>query len=433
MGPAVREPEAERVGALLEGASIDDAPATLGAELLVVGLEARARRSTFTQEGAVHDERRAVAEHPRGLRQRGVEALVVDEGQHVDGEQRVGGDDGPGRAGHVEHERGAHVAEPRVARPRVAGRDHDRIDVGRLPRELGPQTRERDRVFAAAAAQLHEEAAPRQDVAQDLGEVASVSTRLVGRAARVHRWRIDRTWLREKPTPRYAGPMSRAPLTILVVDDDEGLRALLVGILAPGDHVVSPAASAEEALQLLPYQTFDLALLDHNLPGMEGLVLGEYLQRNNPRMEVVLVTGDDDPRVERGSLRAGLSFVAKPFLPRDILDAVDRAYARLAERDSDAPPPALAPVSLDAAARARIAEVFEGLNLPERWVTRLQREARERLSSLKRHGDPVDRDVALACLLALTIAGEKAPFEAYDAAVEAHGDRAIFGGRAVED
>jgi CheY-like chemotaxis protein len=31
---------------------------------------------------------------------------------------------------------------------------------------------------------------------------------------------------------------------------------------------VSAAASAEEALQLLPYQTFDLALLDHNLPGM---------------------------------------------------------------------------------------------------------------------------------------------------------------------
>jgi FixJ family two-component response regulator len=52
-------------------------------------------------------------------------------------------------------------------------------------------------------------------------------------------------------------------------------------------------------------------------------VLGEYLQRNNPRMEVVLVTGDDDPRVERSSLRAGLSFVAKPFLPRDIFDAVD--------------------------------------------------------------------------------------------------------------
>jgi CheY-like chemotaxis protein len=216
--------------------------------------------------------------------------------------------------------------------------------------------------------------------------------------------------------------MSRAPLTILVVDDDEAIRALLVGILASGDHVVSPAASAEEALQLLPYQTFDLALLDHNLPGMEGLVLGEYLQRNNPRMEVVLVTGDDDPRVERGSLRAGLSFVAKPFLPRDILDAVDRAYARLAERDSDAPPPALAPVLLDAAARARIAEVFAGLNLPERWVTRLQR-----------HADPVDRDVALACLVALTIAGEKAPFEAYDAAVETHGDRAMFGARAARD
>jgi CheY-like chemotaxis protein len=227
--------------------------------------------------------------------------------------------------------------------------------------------------------------------------------------------------------------MPRSPLTVLVVDDDEGLRALLVGILSPGEHLVSAAASAEEALQLLPYQTFDLALLDHNLPGMEGLVLGEYLQRNNPRMEVVLVTGDDDPRVERSSLRAGLSFVAKPFLPRDIFDAVDRAYARLAERASDAPPPALEPVRLDAAARARIAEVFEGLNLPERWVARLQREARDRLAALKRRGDPVDRDVALACLVALALAGEKAPFEAYDAVAEAHGDRPIFGGRASTD
>lgn len=433
MRAAVGEPQPRRVGVRLEGAALDEAAAALGAQLGVVGLHAGARRAAVAEEGPVHDERRAVAEHARGLEDRRVEAVVGHEGEQVDREQRVGVDDGPGRAGDVEHERGPHVAEARVLRPGVTRRAHRGVGVGRLPREGGAQARERDRVFAAAAAELDEQAAARQHVAQHLGEVATVSTRLVGRTPRVHGPRIDRARLREKPASRYADLMPRSPLTVLVVDDDEGLRALLVGILSPGEHVVSAAASAEEALQLLPYQTFDLALLDHNLPGMEGLVLGEYLQRNNPRMEVVLVTGDDDPRVERSSLRAGLSFVAKPFLPRDIFDAVDRAYARLAERASDAPPPALEPVRLDAAARARIAEVFEGLNLPERWVARLQREARDRLAALKRRGDPVDRDVALACLVALALAGEKAPFEAYDAVAEAHGDRPIFGGRASTD
>ena len=112
-------------------------------------------------------------------------------------------------------------------------------------------------------------------------------------------------------------------LHVLVIDDDEDVRQLLVEILLPDEHQIFAVGSAEEGLQLLPYHTFHVAFLDQNLPGMEGLVLGEFLQKNNPDMKVALVTGNDDPRLPRLGEKLGIKFIAKPFEVRSILDVID--------------------------------------------------------------------------------------------------------------
>ncbi|NIX18602.1 MAG: response regulator, partial [Actinobacteria bacterium] len=65
----------------------------------------------------------------------------------------------------------------------------------------------------------------------------------------------------------------------------------------------------EEGLALLPDWTFQLAFLDHNLPGMEGLLLGEYLRDNNPEMTIALVTGSDEPKLERRTRDLKIKFV----------------------------------------------------------------------------------------------------------------------------
>ena len=54
------------------------------------------------------------------------------------------------------------------------------------------------------------------------------------------------------------------------------LRGLLVDIIGRGGHQAVPVASAEEGLELLPIWTFQVAFIDQRLPGMEGLVLGQY-------------------------------------------------------------------------------------------------------------------------------------------------------------
>ena len=117
-------------------------------------------------------------------------------------------------------------------------------------------------------------------------------------------------------------------LNILVIDDDESLRGLLVDIIARGGHQAVPVTSAEEGLELLPFWTFQVAFIDQRLPGMEGLVLGQYLRRNNPDMTIALVTGENDLRLERQTRALSIAFIPKPFNVQDIQTSSTTIWAR---------------------------------------------------------------------------------------------------------
>ena len=69
---------------------------------------------------------------------------------------------------------------------------------------------------------------------------------------------------------------------------------------------------------------------------MEGLVLGEYLRRNNPDMTIALVTAEGDVRLERKSRDLSITYIRKPFKVADILgvlaDCVEAAREREARR-----------------------------------------------------------------------------------------------------
>jgi DNA-binding NtrC family response regulator len=123
------------------------------------------------------------------------------------------------------------------------------------------------------------------------------------------------------------------PLNILVIDDDADLRQLFARLLNGEQHQAVLSESAEEGLQLLPHWTFHIAFVDHNLPGMEGLVLGEYLRRNNPDMAIVMMTGSNDPRIERRSRDLSLKFLPKPFGIGEVLGAIEEYLAGARERE----------------------------------------------------------------------------------------------------
>ncbi len=111
---------------------------------------------------------------------------------------------------------------------------------------------------------------------------------------------------------------------ILVVDDDKQFRDLLSKVLREmGGFSVEESESAEEALQRIQSEMFDLVLVDLNLPNMDGLELITQLVNRKPEILTILVTGaaSIDSAVE--AMKRGASdYLTKPFELEEMLDRV---------------------------------------------------------------------------------------------------------------
>lgn len=226
-------------------------------------------------------------------------------------------------------------------------------------------------------------------------------------------------------------------LNVLIIDDDESIRRLLVEIVTRQEHQAVPVRTAEEGLELLPFWTFQVAFIDHGLPGMDGLVLGEYLRRNNPDMTIALVTGSGDQRLERRSRDLAITYIAKPFEVRDILQVMEdyvasaheRASRRLLGQDADFAPPI-------AVYAEELAAAFAVPAVPARVEARIVDTVKRCLSDLRSVGRYTERDrvVALSGLLAARVLGVKLPktsagrtlYEEYDELMRQHGRRTEF-------
>jgi DNA-binding NtrC family response regulator len=226
-------------------------------------------------------------------------------------------------------------------------------------------------------------------------------------------------------------------LNVLVIDDDPALRQLLEQILSGAEHQAVLAASAEEALELLVHWTFQVALIDHNLPGMEGLILGEYLRKNNPDMSIVMITGSDDPTLRKRSRDLLLGFLEKPFKVSDIqriledyvVAARERDQLRQQKQDELFPPP------IEAFAE-ELGELYAIPAVPSRIEDCLVQTLKRSLNNLKSAARYTERDrvVALSGLLAAQVLGVSLPrtkagatlFEEYDRLMLDRGRRTEF-------
>jgi len=101
---------------------------------------------------------------------------------------------------------------------------------------------------------------------------------------------------------------------LLVVDDDDDLRELLVtGLGAQGYDVVG-CASAEKALAALVDQRFDVILADLNLPGMNGIELCSRVIEERPEQVVMVITAFGSMKSAIAAIRAGAyDYITKPF------------------------------------------------------------------------------------------------------------------------
>jgi signal transduction histidine kinase len=118
--------------------------------------------------------------------------------------------------------------------------------------------------------------------------------------------------------------------TILVLEDEPGVRRLAVQVLEKAGYTVRAAENGDRAIELFGTDS-DVALLltDVVLPGTGGPALAKQLQAINPRLKVLFMSGyTDNAIVHHGVLDAGVNFIEKPIRPdallkkvRNILDA----------------------------------------------------------------------------------------------------------------
>ena len=120
--------------------------------------------------------------------------------------------------------------------------------------------------------------------------------------------------------------------TILLVDDEEALRALTKRILHSAGYTVVEAASAEEAriAWMSSEPPVDLLLTDVIMPRVNGWQLAEELTRARPQMRVLFLSGFPGPdalpggTADDGALDE-VAYLQKPFTPADLLRSVREA------------------------------------------------------------------------------------------------------------
>lgn len=114
--------------------------------------------------------------------------------------------------------------------------------------------------------------------------------------------------------------------SVIVVEDDRGLREQLVKILnsAPGIRCIGACPSAEDALQLIPARKPDVVLMDIRLPGMSGIECVGELRQLLPELQIIMLTVYEDSESIFRALKAGAAgYLVKSSPPAKLLEAID--------------------------------------------------------------------------------------------------------------
>ena len=118
--------------------------------------------------------------------------------------------------------------------------------------------------------------------------------------------------------------------SVLVVEDDQDARDTMEEILLADGFEVDTAADGDKALRKIQDKRYDLAIVDLMLPDSDGVLLRGRIQKTDPELSsrLIFTTGFTTQRdVVAYLTQAGSAFLAKPFRPNELIDAVRRSLA----------------------------------------------------------------------------------------------------------
>src|SRR6476620_3836746 len=118
--------------------------------------------------------------------------------------------------------------------------------------------------------------------------------------------------------------------TVLVVDDEEGLRTLVCRTLRAEGYGTLEAAHGAEALEVIEkaVEPVDLVVTDVVMPGMDGRELGRRLAQRWPTLPILYISAYDVNDIfRRGSPRTSAPFLQKPFPAENLITRVQQLLA----------------------------------------------------------------------------------------------------------
>ena len=158
--------------------------------------------------------------------------------------------------------------------------------------------------------------------------------------------------------------MSQASSLILVVDDEEYVRESLPEVLTDVGLQCVTASGADDAVEALQQDDFDLVLLDINMPGRSGMDLLPEIRTEYPDVAVVMLSGVQDLSVGVEAMRLGAyDYITKPVSTPDLTLRVEKA---LSQRDV-----VLANVEYQELLEAMLLELTEAFEIQQRQLSAL--------------------------------------------------------------
>ena len=124
--------------------------------------------------------------------------------------------------------------------------------------------------------------------------------------------------------------MSDVGSSILIVDDDPRMRAIVAEVIRCSHGEVLEASEGHAAVTLFRSHRPDWVIMDLEMPGMDGLNATREICRDDPKARVIMLSIHDSPEIRNAALASG----AREFLPKEDLSQLNVVLERILAEDT---------------------------------------------------------------------------------------------------